>query len=128
MDKHLSSSLSPFGIPVNGSASGSHGLSGSRKVGIALGTLAGCAALAGMLTLLYMFIYRRRHPLRRAQLDTLLLYRTHRQGSKNSNTVGLADTEDVMKLGFVPSLGKSKSVRSRRESSWKNLEDYEYDD
>jgi hypothetical protein len=103
-------------------------LSRSRKVGIALGTLAGCAALAGLLVLLYMFIYRRRDPLRRAQLGTLHLFRTRRQGSKNNSTVVLTDTEDAMKLDFFPSLGKSGSVRARRESNWKNFEDYDYDD
>jgi hypothetical protein len=111
-------------ITTDGSVFGSHGLSTGRKIGIALGTLFGCAAIAGML----VFLYRRRHPSRQKRLGLLRLYRTHRRGSKNSSMVGLTDTEDGMKLDSVPSLSKSQSMDSRRESVWKNLEDYDYDD
>lgn len=62
-------------------------------------------------------------------------YRARRQkskiSSKNSSMVGLTEERDditSMELDYVPSLDTKSAVRARRDSGWKNFEDYDYDD
>jgi len=119
--------LSSFGTPFT--SAGSHGLSTGRKVVIALGSLFVCAFLAGVLVLLYILL-RRRQPACRLKFSMLRLHRPHRRRSENSSMVGLTETpDDMMELDSIPSFDKTTSaVRARRDSGWKNLEDYDYDD
>lgn len=122
-----------LGVPT-GVGTGSHGLSTGHKIVIALGTLFGCAFLAGMLIFLYILVHRRQ-PTRRLQFGMLQRYRARRQkskiSSKNSSMVGLTEERDditSMELDYVPSLDTKSAVRARRDSGWKNFEDYDYDD
>ncbi|KAI9507330.1 hypothetical protein F5148DRAFT_1205922 [Russula earlei] len=104
----------------------SHGRSTGQKLGIAFGSLFGCALLAGLLVALFLFLRRRRRARHNLYLRRVYLGRRRRRSNAND----MAATGDSVSLDFMPSLGMSKSMEAESELScgWKNLEDYEYED
>jgi hypothetical protein len=126
-------------VPFRSIVSHSRGSSTGRKLGIAFGTLFGCAFLVGLLAAFYLFFYRRRQ----SRVDVswrgpYLRHRRMRRGNDDDNNGGgrnmivARNTGDLIMLDFMPSsLGMTKGVRAsapRESGGWKNLEDYDYDD
>ncbi|KAH9957083.1 hypothetical protein BC827DRAFT_1227395 [Russula dissimulans] len=137
----LGSAYAPLvlSVPFRSIVSHSRGSSTGRKLGIAFGTLFGCAFLVGLLAAFYLFFYRRRQS--RVDVSWRGPYLRHRRMRRSNdddnngggrNMIVARNTGDLIMLDFMPSsLGMTKGVRAsapRESGGWKNLEDYDYDD